>query len=97
MQEHLTMIVRGNMISCNEKTERVMPTSQDPTHTEGVEIRIARIRAGVRQYEVAMSVGISPARLSEIEAGRRRPSPELLERILAVIRGGHNGDKKQQT
>jgi len=68
-----------------------MPTSQNPTHPEGVEIKIARIRAGLRQYEVAMSVGILPNRLSEIEAGRRPPSPELLERILQVIKGSHDG------
>lgn len=74
-----------------------MPTSQDPTHAEGIEIKIARIRAGLRQYEVAMSVGIPPARLSEIEAGRRRSSPELLERILQVMKGGHDNQTKKET
>lgn len=72
-----------------------MPTSQNPTYPEGVEIKIARIRAGLRQYEVATSVGILPNRLSEIEAGRRRPSPEVLARIFQVIKGNYNG--QQQT
>ena len=59
-------------------------------YPEGVELKIARIRAGLRQYEVATRAGILPNRLSEIEAGRRRPSPELLDRILRVIKGGRN-------
>ena len=68
-----------------------MPTSQNTTYPEGLEIKIARIRAGLRQYEVATSVGIPANRLSEIEAGRRRPSSELLERILKGIKGNHDG------
>ncbi len=73
-----------------------MPTTQNATYPEGVEIKIARIRAGLRQYEVAMSVGILPNRLSEIEAGRRRPSPELLERILRAVKGNGNGAKAEK-
>jgi transcriptional regulator with XRE-family HTH domain len=68
-----------------------MPISQNATYPGGVEIKIARIRAGLRQYDVAKSIGILANRLSEIEAGRRRPSPELLERILQVIKGSHDG------
>ena len=66
-------------------------------YPEGVEIKIARIRAGLRQYEVTTSVGILPNRLSEIEAGRRRPSPELLERILQVIKGNHDGQTERKS
>jgi len=69
-----------------------MPVAQKTAYPEGVEIKIARIRAGLLQYEVAANVGVLPNRLSEIEAGRRRPSPELLTRILQVIEG--NGDAK---
>ena len=63
---------------------------------EGVEIKILRIKAGLRQYEVAASVGILPNRLSEIEAGRRRPSPELLQRILRTIKGNGDGAKAEK-
>jgi len=59
-------------------------------YPDGVDIKIARIRAGLRQYEVAASVGIPPNRLSEIESGRRRPSPELLSRIIKVITDSGN-------
>jgi len=68
---------------------------QIAAYKEGVEIKIARIRTGLRQYEVAARVGILPNRLSEIESGRRRPSPELLERILQAMQlptaGGLSG------
>jgi transcriptional regulator with XRE-family HTH domain len=71
-----------------------MPTTETIIYPEGVELKIARIRAGLRQYQVAARVGILPNKLSEIEAGRRRPSPELLERILRVIKGDNNDQAK---
>ena len=73
-----------------------MPASQNPIYPEGVEIKIARIRAGLRQYDVAQSVGILASRLSEIETGGRRPSLELLERIFQVIKGSHNGQQESK-
>lgn len=71
--------------------------AQAASNPEGIKIKIARIRAGLRQYEVAASVGILANRLSEIEAGRRRPSPELLERILQVIKGNHDGQTERKS
>ncbi|MFC1929719.1 helix-turn-helix domain-containing protein [Chloroflexota bacterium] len=68
-----------------------MTVTETIIYPEGVEIKIARIRAGLRQYEVATSVGILPNRLSEIESGRRRPSPELLRRILQVVKSSDDG------
>jgi len=65
-------------------------------YPEGVEIKILRIKAGLRQYEVAASVGILPNRLSEIEAGRRRPTPELLERIFRVLKENAMGRSGSQ-
>ena len=74
-----------------------MPVTESIIYPEGVEIKIARIRAGLRQYEVATSVGILPNRLSEIEAGRRRPSPELLELIHQVIKGMNDGQTETKS
>ena len=54
---------------------------------KGLDIKIMRLKAGLRQYDVAARVGTAPNRLSEIESGRREPSPELLRRILQVIQG----------
>jgi transcriptional regulator with XRE-family HTH domain len=52
---------------------------------DAFELKLKRIRSGLRQYQVAAKVGIAPCRLSEIEAGRREADPELLQRILKVI------------
>ncbi len=52
---------------------------------DSMNLKITRIKLGLRQYEVAAAVGIAPCRLSEIETGRREPSPELLAKILKVI------------
>ena len=51
-----------------------------------LDLKIARIKAGLRQYQVASQVHIAPNRLSEIESGRREPTPKLLRSILHVIR-----------
>lgn len=53
--------------------------------SQGLELKIARLRAGLKQYELAAKVGIASTQLCEIEAGRREVSPELLVRILGVI------------
>lgn len=52
---------------------------------DAIHLKILRIKAGLRQYEVAASLGITQTKLSEIECGRVKPSSELLQRILEVI------------
>ena len=51
----------------------------------GFDLKIMRIRAGLRQYEVAAKVDLTAPRLCEIEAGRRKASDELLDRIARAI------------
>ncbi len=58
------------------------------TPVNGLDIKIARLKAGFRQYDLAAKLAIPPSRLSEIESGRRKPSPELLERLLQVLDDG---------
>lgn len=53
--------------------------------SQGLELKIARLRAGMKQYTLAAKVGIASTQLCEIETGRRDVSPELLERILGMI------------
>jgi transcriptional regulator with XRE-family HTH domain len=62
---------------------------------DALELKLKRIRSGLRQYEVAARVGIAPCRLSEIEAGRREASTDLVARILAVIEEKKGGSWKQ--
>ena len=58
---------------------------QEGTNNNGLGLKIARLQAGLKQYELAARVGIAPTQLCEIEIGRREASPDLLERILKVI------------
>ena len=57
----------------------------------GIELKIMRIKEGLRQYQVADRVGIPANRLSEIESGRRQPSPELARRLVEVIQRSRDG------
>lgn len=45
-------------------------------------IALAREDAGLTQAELARLAGVTQPNLASMEAGRRRPSPEMLERIL---------------
>lgn len=61
---------------------------------DGLEIKIARIRARVRAYELAQLVGLSESAMSRIETGRKQPSPELAARIAdALSTAGSPADK----
>ena len=62
----------------------------------GIELKITRLRAGLKQYELAAKVGIAPTQLCEIETGRRELSPELLERILGVIKSSKEARSKSE-
>lgn len=52
---------------------------------EGIDIRIARIRSGLKLYELAQRAGIREPELSMIETGRRQPSPEKAARIAEAL------------
>ena len=55
----------------------------------GLELKIGRLKAGLKQYELAATLGISTTKLCEIETGRRQPSPELAQRIERVLQELH--------
>ena len=63
---------------------------------KGLELKITRIKAGLRQYELAAKVGIPATKLCEIEVGRRNPSDELVKRILQAIKGNQHGQTDRQ-
>jgi len=52
---------------------------------QGIDIRIARIRAGLKLYELAQLARIREPELSMIETGRRQPSPEKAARIAEAL------------
>ena len=49
----------------------------------GDAIRRARIEAGLTQHALAARAGTSQATISAYESGRKQPSVETLERVLA--------------
>jgi transcriptional regulator with XRE-family HTH domain len=52
---------------------------------DGIELKILRIRAGVRAYELAHRLGMSESALSRIETGRKEPSAKLVARINKAL------------
>jgi transcriptional regulator with XRE-family HTH domain len=56
------------------------------TGTElGVLIKAARIRARLSQAEVAERLGVTQARISQIEAGLKNPTISVIERFAEVV------------
>lgn len=55
---------------------------QDPL---GLQLKVARVRAGRKQWEVAARVGVSGTVLSRIEAGIIVPNEDLLARLWAEL------------
>lgn len=48
-------------------------------------IRKAREKAGMTQYQVADSVGVSRAYFADVERGRYTPSLKLLSRLASLL------------
>ena len=53
----------------------------------GLRLKLARVRTGRKQYEVAAKVGVSGTILSRIEAGTIDPKPDLLARLWDELGG----------
>ena len=51
----------------------------------GLQLRVARLRAGIKQWELAQRVGVSGTVLSRIETGSREPDPDLLARLWEAL------------
>lgn len=49
------------------------------------EARIARIRSGLRQIDLAQRVRVSPSLISLFESGFRDPSPELARELNSIL------------
>jgi len=62
-----------------------MANMNPPATTLGREIRRLRTQAGTTLRGLARAVGVSAPHLSDIEHDRRRPSKELLGKIVAEL------------
>jgi transcriptional regulator with XRE-family HTH domain len=61
------------------------PLEMDGSSQVGQQVRQERVGRGLGLREMARRVGTSPGYLRDIEAGRRRPSRAVKDRILAVF------------
>jgi transcriptional regulator with XRE-family HTH domain len=52
---------------------------------EGIRLKLVRVRAGIRPTQLAHTLGIAPALLSDWEDGRRPISARQRQRVLAVL------------
>ena len=59
--------------------------NEEKNKLTGIDLKVLRIRAGLRQWVVAQRAGINPSVLSLLENERRSLTPELAERIIAAI------------
>lgn len=64
-----------------------MTAVNTPERPIGLTLKLERIEAGVSLTDLAQALGLSIGHLSNIEAGKRSASPELIDRIRGVIRG----------
>ncbi len=56
----------------------------------GTRIRQARLGTGMRLVDLSTATGVSTSLLSRIETGRRRPRPDLLERLASALHVGQD-------
>jgi transcriptional regulator with XRE-family HTH domain len=60
----------------------LVKAAEDPI---GLRIKIARLRVGLKQWELAQRIGMSGTELSRIESGAKTARPEILERLWAEL------------
>lgn len=52
-----------------------------------IELIVVRLKAGLKQYELAEELGIPAPYLSEMETGRRPITPEIYKEIQRLTNG----------
>lgn len=62
-----------------------MPAAQTPDEIVGRSLRLDRVAAGVSLTALAHALGLSVGHLSNIEAGKRKASADLIARIRQKI------------
>ncbi|MGE5391117.1 MAG: helix-turn-helix domain-containing protein [Deltaproteobacteria bacterium] len=53
---------------------------------DNIDIKIMRIKAGLKGYELAGMAGITPDKMSKIETGRENPSNQVLEALTKACK-----------
>lgn len=63
----------------------------------GLDLKLARVKQGRKQIELARELGIHPTRLSRIENDWERPRPDELAAIRTVLKLDEQPGESQQT
>ena len=63
-----------------------MITIGEAENMQGIDLKILRLKAGLKQYKLAAEIDIPQSRLSQIENGRLRFDDRLRQKILAGIK-----------
>lgn len=53
--------------------------------TAPLDLRLLRVALRLSQDELARRAGVSPSTISRVERGYRRPSPRVIQAIMAVL------------
>lgn len=62
-----------------------MDTNSRSVEVLGPALKLVRSRTGIRTTDLAEQVGVLPQTISNIESGRKNPSPALWARICASL------------
>ena len=73
----------------SETVEKPPTVARSP----GLQIKLARIERGIKQWELAQRIGIRPDTLAMIENGRRPGSPEQLQKLREALGLPETDDK----
>ena len=60
---------------------------------DALEVKICRVRLGLTQWDLAQRVGLHPARISEMERGRREVSESVKSALAAIYQASAAKDQ----
>ena len=64
---------------------------------ERFDLILMRLKAGLKQYELAQFLGVPPTIICDLERGRRPITPEVEKRIKEAINAVPNGEAASLT
>ena len=53
---------------------------------DGLRLKVARLRAGLKQLDVSLAIGVGEGEISAYETGRHRPSTEIVFKICHLLK-----------
>jgi DNA-binding transcriptional regulator YiaG len=74
-------------VACLTGTGKEEEMTDIPATVTGLELRVARVRRRLRQFDLAKLVDVPPQRISDFETEVRRPTPAQLRKLWEVLGG----------